>query len=74
MEAFMTLILIANIALSAGVLIAVLSVAAWAVARSHHEGRPVAVASRRRPWMRHTISLRRGSPTAGRPLARPFAS
>jgi hypothetical protein len=70
----MTLVLIVNIALSAVVLLAVLGAAAWAVVHSHHEGRPVAVASRRRHWMRNTISLRRGAPTPSRPLARPFAS
>jgi hypothetical protein len=70
----MTLVLIANIALSAFVLLAVLSVAAWAIVHSHHEGRPVAVASRRRQWMRHTISLRRGSPAPSRQPVRPFAS
>jgi hypothetical protein len=70
----MTLVLIANIALSAVVLLAVLSVVAWAVVHSHHEGRPVAVAPRRRQWMRHTISLRRGAPTPSRRAVRPFAS
>jgi hypothetical protein len=74
MEALVTLALIFNIALSLVVLIAVLSVAAWAVVHSHHEGRPVAVAARRRRWMRHTVSLRRGSSASSRPLARPFAS
>jgi uncharacterized membrane protein YadS len=67
----MTLVLIANIALSAAVLAVILGVAAWAIARSHHEGRPVVAASGRR-WMRHTISLR-GSRSV-RPVARPFAS
>lgn len=69
----MTLALIANIALSALVLLVVLSLVAWAVVHSHHEGRPVSVASRRRRWMRHTISIHR-APAASRPLARPFAS
>ena len=70
----MTLILIANIALSAVVFFAVLSVAAWAIVHSHHEGRPVAVAPRRRQWMRHTVSLRRGSPAPSARPVRPFAS
>jgi hypothetical protein len=70
----MTLVLIANIVLSAVVLLAVLSVVAWAVVHSRHEGQPVAVASGRRQWMRHTVSLRRGSPAPSRRVVRPFAS
>jgi hypothetical protein len=69
----MAAVLIVNIALSAAVLSAVLSVAAWAVAHSHHEGRPVIVAARRR-WVRQTIFLRRGPEPARRRLVRPFAA
>lgn len=69
----MTLVLVANIVLSASVLAAVLGLSAWAITRSHHEGRPVTVASRRH-WARHTISLRRGSTPARRQPAPPFAS
>jgi hypothetical protein len=69
----MTLVLIANIVLSAIVFSAVLGVAAWAVVHSHHEGRPVTVASRRQ-WRRHTISLRPSRVSGRRELMRPFAS
>lgn len=70
----MTLVLIANIALSIVVLAAVLGVAAWAVVHSHHEGRPVTVASRRQ-WRRHTISLRRSPARSSRGrVARPFVA
>ena len=69
----MTLVLVANIVLSAFALAAVLALTAWAITRSDDEGRPVTVASRRH-WARHTISLRRGStPARGQP-ARQFPS
>jgi hypothetical protein len=69
----MTLVLIANIALSAFVLTAILVVASWAIVRSHHEGRPVTAAAGRQ-WRRNTISLKRGHAPARRELVRPFAS
>ncbi|HWE10598.1 MAG TPA: hypothetical protein VG325_14695 [Solirubrobacteraceae bacterium] len=55
----MTLVLVANVVLAAIVFAAVLGLAAWAIRGSHHEGRPVTVASRRQ-WARPTIALRRG--------------
>jgi hypothetical protein len=67
----MTLILIVNGILAAAVLVAIVSLAAWAIGRSHHEGRPVTVGAQRR-WVRHTISLRSRAGSA-RTLARPFA-
>lgn len=67
----MTIVLVANIVLSALAFAAILGVAAWAIRGSHHEGRPITVASRRR-WVRPTISLGRAAPS--RKLARPYAS
>jgi hypothetical protein len=67
----MTLVLVANIVLAAIVLAAVLGLAAWAIRGSHHEGRPVTVASRRQ-WARPTITLRRG-PAHGARRVRPFS-
>jgi hypothetical protein len=69
----MTLVLIANIALSAVALAAILWLASWAILRSPHEGRPVTIAAGRQ-WRRNTISLKRGTPPARRELVRPFAS
>jgi hypothetical protein len=67
----MTLVLVANIVLAAIVFAAVLGVAAWAIRGSHHEGRPVTVATRRQ-WARPTAMLRR--PDAQNPRSvRPFA-
>jgi hypothetical protein len=67
----MTLVLVANIVLAAIVFAAVLGLAAWAIRGSHHEGRPVTVASRRQ-WARPTIALRRGTAHGAR-QARPFS-
>ena len=67
----MTLILVVNIVLAAIVFAAVIGLASWAIRGSHHEGRPVPVASRRQ-WTRPTIALRGGAPHGGR-LARPFS-
>ena len=67
----MTLVLVINIALAAIVFAAVLGLASWAIRGSHHEGRPLTVASRRQ-WARPTIVLRRSAPYGGR-RARPFS-
>jgi hypothetical protein len=67
----MTLVLVANIVLAAIVFAAVLGVAAWAVRGSHHEGRPVTVATRRQ-WVRPTAMLHRGHAHNARSV-RPFA-
>jgi hypothetical protein len=67
----MTLVLVINIVLAALVFAAVLGLAAWAIRGSHHEGRPVTVASRRQ-WLRPTITLRHGAPYGGQ-RARPFS-
>ena len=63
----MTLLLIlVNIALSARLAV-VLALASWAIVRSHHEGRPVTVASRRQ-WRRST-DLTQARHVAGAPRA-----
>ena len=67
----MMLVLVVNIALAAIVFAAVLGLASWAIRGSHHEGRPLAAASRRQ-WARPTIALRRGTPYGGR-YARPVS-
>jgi len=66
----MTLVLVINIVLAAIVLAAVLALASWAIRGSHHEGRPVTVASRRQ-WARPSMALRHNAPYGGR-HARPF--
>jgi hypothetical protein len=67
----MTLVLIVNIVLAAIVFAAVIGLASWAIRGSHHEGRPVSIASRLQ-WARPTIALRRGAPYDGRNV-RPFS-
>jgi hypothetical protein len=67
----MTAVLLLNLILALAVLGTILVLVAWAIMHSHHEGRPVAVASRRQ-WRRHTVRLH-GSPDRASRMVRPFA-
>jgi hypothetical protein len=67
----MTLVLVANIVLAAIVFAGVIALMAWAIRGSHHEGRPVTVASRRQ-WARPSIALRHGAAHGGQRV-RPFS-